>query len=152
MTGPLSTQELQLWRDFLQWSEQTISAVGADLSSHSSMSVSDFEVAVRLHEAGGEVLQRVLGEHLGWSASRLSHQLHRMEQRGLLTRSSAGHGRAVLVTLTASGSEDLASALTVHAESVRTHFLRMLHGAAPDIIPRATTPVRCPKRSGAARS
>lgn len=152
MTDPLTTQELRLWRDFLHWSEHTMAAVGADLASSSSMSVSEFEVAVRLHEADGETLQRVLGEHLGWSASRLSHQLRRMEQRGLLTRAEAGHGRSVLVTLTAFGREELSTALAVHAHSVRMHFLSTLGSKAADLIPRATSPVRCPDRTGTTRA
>ncbi|GAA3939178.1 MarR family winged helix-turn-helix transcriptional regulator [Microbacterium soli] len=152
MTDSLTTEELRLWRDFLQWTEQTMTAVGADLASNSSMSVSDFEVAVRVQEAGGVVLQRVLGEHLGWSASRLSHQLRRMEKRGLLTRPKSGHGRSMQVVLTASGRAELDSALAVHARSVREHFLSTLGSSTADIIPRATSPVRCPKRIQTARA
>lgn len=145
MSDSLSTQELQLWRSFLHWSEQTMTAVGADLAAKSSMSVSDFEVAIRLQDAGGELLQRALGEHLAWSASRLSHQLRRMEQRELISRTAAGHGRSVQVALTARGRSELESAVAVHARSVREHFLRVLGPDAAAVIPQITPATRCPR-------
>ncbi len=138
MTDTLTAEELGLWRDFLRWSEQTMAAVGADLASKSSLSVSDFEAMIRLQDAGGEMLQRDLSESLSWSASRLSHQLRRMEQRGLINRSSAGHGRSVRVALTTPGREELAAAVVVHAQSVREHFLRVVEPSAASLIPRSS--------------
>lgn len=134
MTNALTTEEVELWRGFLRWSEQTAAAVGADIASESSLSVTDFEVAIRLHDAGGELLQLELGEALGWSASRLSHQLKRMEQRGLIERSLLGRGRSVKVGLTNVGGTELSSARAVQARSVRQHFLVPLdaHLARPD--------------------
>ncbi len=126
MASRLTPEEVTLWRGFLSWSEKTIVAVGADLAAKSSLSVSDFEVAIRLKEAGGELLQLALGDALEWSASRVSHQLRRMEQRGLIVRRSAGRGRSVQVSLTDTGRAVLESAIAVHAESVRTHFLAPL--------------------------
>lgn len=136
MTDSLTAEELGLWRDFLHWSEHTMAAVGADLASRSSLSVSDFEVAIRLHDAGGELLQRELLDALAWSASRLSHQLRRMEQRGLISRSAAGHGRSLRVGLTPAGRSELDAAIAVHARSVREHFLRPLTPGAAESIPR----------------
>lgn len=138
MTDSLSAEELRLWRDFLRWSEHTTAAVGADLAARSSLSVSDFEVAIRLHDAGGELLQRELLDSLAWSASRLSHQLRRMQQRGLIARSAAGHGRSVRVALTPVGRTELACAMAVHARSVREHFLDALDPATAASIPRST--------------
>ncbi|MGB3373964.1 MAG: MarR family transcriptional regulator [Microbacterium sp.] len=137
MTDTLTAEELGLWRDFLRWSERTMAAVGADLASKSSLSVSDFEAMIRLQDAGGEMLQRELGDSLSWSASRLSHQLRRMEQRGLLSRSSAGHGRSVRVALTTLGRRDLAAAVAVHAHSVREHFLSVVDPSAASLIPHS---------------
>jgi DNA-binding MarR family transcriptional regulator len=137
MRDTLTADELGLWRDFLRWSEQTMAAVGADLAAKSSLSVSDFEAMIRLQDAGGEMLQRELSDSLSWSASRLSHQLRRMEQRGLINRSSAGHGRSVRVALTALGQTELRTAVAVHAHSVREHFLRIVEPNAASLIPRS---------------
>jgi DNA-binding MarR family transcriptional regulator len=126
MVDVLTAEEVQLWRGFLRWSEQTTAAVGADIASESSLSVTDFEVAIRLHDAGGELLQLELGEALTWSASRLSHQLKRMEQRGLIERSPLGRGRSVKVGLTELGGIELSSARAVQARSVHQHFLKPL--------------------------
>jgi DNA-binding MarR family transcriptional regulator len=126
MTDALTADEVELWRGFLRWSEQTTAAVGADIASESSLSVTDFEVAIRLQDAGGELVQLALGEALGWSASRLSHQLRRMEQRGLINRSLLGRGRSVVVSLTEAGGREVLSARAVQARSVRQYFLRPL--------------------------
>jgi DNA-binding MarR family transcriptional regulator len=148
MVGTLTTEEVELWRGFLRWSEQTTAAVGADIASESNLSVTDFEVAIRLHDSGGELLQLELGEALGWSASRLSHQLRRMEQRGLIERSPLGRGRSVRVMLTELGSVELSSARAIQARSVRQHFLSPLdtHVARKDF---AATCAAAAKQLGA---
>jgi DNA-binding MarR family transcriptional regulator len=119
----LTAEEVELWRAFLRWSEETTAAVGAEIAATSDLSVTDFEVAIRLHDAGGELSQLTLGESLGWSASRLSHQLRRMESRGLVTRSPLGRGRAMKVVLTEPGRRELSSARAVQARSVRRYFI-----------------------------
>jgi DNA-binding MarR family transcriptional regulator len=123
----LSAQEQSLWRGFLAWSETVLALVGSDLVNATGLSRPDFEILVRLHEAPGNTLtQRDLGESLGWSASRLSHQLERMETRDLLTRVDTGTGRLRDVGLTEYGAEQIGEAIRVHATAVRTHFLGSL--------------------------
>ena len=126
-SATLSAPEQSLWRGFLAWSETVLALVGSDLVNATGLSRPDFEVLVRLHEApGGTLTQRDLGESLGWSASRLSHQLERMEGRDLLTRVDKGTGRLRDVGLTEHGAQEIREALRVHAAAVRTHFLGSL--------------------------
>ncbi|AAT88826.1 hypothetical protein ATY41_12155 [Leifsonia xyli subsp. xyli] len=135
MAEKLSPEDVSAWRGFLRWSETVVAAVAADLASRSSMSVSDFEVAARLAEADG-LPQGELASSLEWSASRLSHQLKRMEQRQLIMREATGHGRALTVTLTPVGRSEFVAAAHVHAESVRAHFLDRLEDADRAVIRR----------------
>jgi DNA-binding MarR family transcriptional regulator len=126
-SATLSAPEQSLWRGFLAWSETVLALVGSDLVNATGLSRPDFEVLVRLHEApGGTLTQRDLGESLGWSASRLSHQLERMEERDLLTRVDTGTGRLRDVGLTEHGAQEIGEAVRVHAIAVRTHFLGSL--------------------------
>jgi DNA-binding MarR family transcriptional regulator len=126
-SATLSAPEQSLWRGFLAWSETVLALVGSDLVNATGLSRPDFEILVRLHEApGGTLTQRDLGESLGWSASRLSHQLERMEARDLLTRVDTGTGRLRDVRLTEYGAQEIGEAVRVHATAVRTHFLSSL--------------------------
>jgi DNA-binding MarR family transcriptional regulator len=59
-----------------------------------------------------------------WEKSRLSHQLTRMEDRGLIKRESAEG--AVVIRLTKLGHQKLTEGLPVRAESVKRHFLQRL--------------------------
>src|SRR3981081_1829012 len=110
----LSDPEQSLWRGFLAWSETVLALVGSDLVNATGLSRPDFEVLVRLQEApGGTLTQRDLGESLGWSASRLSHQLERMEGRDLLTRVDKGTGRLRDVGITEYGAEEIGEAIPI---------------------------------------
>ncbi|MFB6817509.1 MarR family winged helix-turn-helix transcriptional regulator [Streptomyces sp. NPDC056347] len=120
---PLTGEEQELWRSFLSWSEQVVSLVSKDLAV-AGISVPDYQVLVRVHEGVGHSLgQFELSNSLGWSPSRLSHQLSRMEKKGMLTRTEVGTGRLMQVTLTDHGKELIKNAISVHAKSVRRHFL-----------------------------
>src|ERR1700730_19461015 len=93
-SAALSAPEQSLWRGFLTWSETVLALVGSDLVNATGLSKPDYEVLVRLHQApGGALTQRDLGESLGWSPSRVSHQLERMETRDLITPVEPGTGR-----------------------------------------------------------
>lgn len=125
----LKDDEQALWRGFLSWSESVVAEVGTALTAASGLSVSDFQVLIRLDDAAGEQDQKALGTVLEWSASRLSHQLSRMEGRGLVRRTEVGHGRLMRVTLTASGSQVLSDAKDALGQAVREHFLDPLKPA-----------------------
>jgi DNA-binding MarR family transcriptional regulator len=68
--------------------------------------------------------QNALAESTGWHRSRLSHQLTRMEQRGLLTRHGVDGG--VEVRLTDTGRDRAKAARPVHAAAVRRHLIDRL--------------------------
>lgn len=123
-SATLSASEQALWRGFLAWSETVLALVARDLFNATGLSRPDFEILVRLNEAPkGKLTQRDLGASLGWSPSRVSHQLERMQARDLVTRVDAGTGRLRDVRLTQQGAREIRTAVRVHAAAVRTHFL-----------------------------
>jgi DNA-binding MarR family transcriptional regulator len=64
-----------------------------------------------------------LAAQIGWERSRLSHQLRRMEERGLTERrTGAEDGRTTNVVLTASGRRAIEGAAPGHVDLVRRLF------------------------------
>ena len=64
-----------------------------------------------------------LAAQIGWERSRLSHQLRRMEERGLTERrASTEDGRTTNVVLTARGRQAIAYAAPGHVDLVRSLF------------------------------
>ena len=58
------------------------------------MSIADFSVLVQLSEHADERMRVLeLARALRWEKSRLSHQLTRMQQRGLIERSNCSEDR-----------------------------------------------------------
>lgn len=123
--GALTPAEMQTWRAFRSWTESIVAGVSAELASETDLSVADCQVLVRLGESTtGQLGQLELGESLMWSPSRLSHQLGRMANRGLVSRTPAGTGRLMTIALTDAGCRALGPAQAAHGRAVRKHFLQ----------------------------
>jgi len=117
--------------------EEVLGRVGRDISEATGLSGSEFGVLSRLSGIGkGQMRQQELANVMGWEKSRLSHQLTRMEDRGLIKRKS--EEGAVLIVLTKFGKEKLGEALPVRAESVKRHFLSRLSQDQIDTIVRVS--------------
>lgn len=138
-TERLTDAEQQLWRDFLAFSEGVTAHVARDLTESTGLSVSDFEILVRLQESPEHALeQRALVDSLGWSPSRTSHQISRMQRRRLVERRGNGSGRAVTIALTEQGLGRVEHAAAVHAASVRRNFLSQFdHDLLQQVLSRA---------------
>ncbi len=66
---------------------------------------------------------RELGAEVDWERSRLSHQISRMEKRGLVTREAcADDARGSMVRLTDKGREAIEAAAPTHVDNVRRLF------------------------------
>ncbi|MBE5477813.1 hypothetical protein E3G68_005146 [Mycobacteroides abscessus] len=134
--GPLTPEESFTWRCFLRWSEAVTSVVERKLVEDVAVSQADYSILVRLAEAGGTIPRQTLETSLSWSASRLSHQLARMEARGLLRRANAGVGRNINVELTVVGSDLFEAAEVIHGDAVRADFLSTLPRAVAEFFQR----------------
>ncbi len=134
----LSPRELRVWHAFLLMGEDVLGRVGRDIAQATGLSGPEFGVLSRLAALGkGEMRQKALVRVMNWDKSRLSHQLTRMQQRGLIERRSAD-GNTILVVLTELGREKLEAAHPVHAESVRRNLLSRLTPQQVDTIVRVS--------------
>ncbi len=117
----LNDEEQALWRLILAGMRKIDRVMDDTLQGGSDLSSSEFAVLVTLSEADDHSLRlRALCGSLDWDRSRTSHQITRMERRGLVTkRKSEGDARGVVVTLTDEGMRRLRSAAPDHVESVR---------------------------------
>jgi DNA-binding MarR family transcriptional regulator len=121
----LTDDETRLWHAWKVAADTVRARVAEQLDASTGLSDPDFGILTRLEDLGGGSLrQNELGASMGWHRSRLSHQLTRMEQRGLLVRSTVPGG--VLVTSTAQGRTRIAEARPVHARAVREALVAVI--------------------------
>ena len=110
----LNDDEQELWRLMLAASRKISRVIDDTLQAESDLSSSEFAVLVSLSEAENHSLRlRDLCAVLDWDRSRTSHQVTRMEKRGLVTKAkSPGDARGVLVCLTDEGMRRLEAAIS----------------------------------------
>lgn len=130
MSGPrwLNEQESRAWRGYRRMQDLLDLQITRDLASDTGLSWADYTVLVVLSESPGHRMRQLdLAARTFWSKSRLSHQLSRMEDRGLVRREEqAGNSRAIDAVLTPEGLGVIESAAPKHLDSVRRHFIDLL--------------------------
>ncbi|MEM9201941.1 MAG: MarR family winged helix-turn-helix transcriptional regulator [Actinomycetota bacterium] len=131
MTEPawLDASEARLWRTWVRLNHELMSALGAQLSRESGLSDADYAVLVPLSESADGVLQaRDLREQIFWDRSRLSHQIRRMEERGLLAREPCpDDARSSMVRITSTGLAAITEAAPGHVAATRRHVFDHLN-------------------------
>ena len=117
----LNDGEQELWRLMLAASRKVDRVIDETLQAGSNLSSSEFAVLVALSEAPEQRLRlHELCTQLEWDRSRASHQVTRMEKRGLLTKEpDEEDARGINVCVTHVGLEHLRRAAPEHVESVR---------------------------------
>jgi DNA-binding MarR family transcriptional regulator len=143
MTAKLSDEELELWRAFFLMRRQLDLTLERRLQADAGISSADFAILVSLYEEPTKRLRAGhIGDLIGWEKSRVSHQLSRMEQRGLVKREECGDdARGVWIVLTAEGSRSVLSAMRDHNEAVRQYFFDLLDDDELAVIQRISTRV-----------
>lgn len=137
MTEPrwLDEREARLWRAFLEMRRHLDGAIERQLAD-AGLSTADYQLLVPLSEAteDGE-RARDLGRGVSWDRSRLSHQLRRMEQRGLIQRRTClTDGRGTMISLTAAGRKAVEAAAPGHVAVVRRSFVDLLSAQEIDVL------------------
>lgn len=124
----LDPVEERAWRGFRRIMTLLPPRIERDLRSDSKLSAADYEVLSNLSEAPDQSYRLMdLADRLLWSRSRLSHQVDRMEQRGLLARCGCDDdGRGAIAQLTDLGVAAIEAAAPGHVESVRANFIDRL--------------------------
>jgi DNA-binding MarR family transcriptional regulator len=130
MTRPreFDAEEAAVWQAYLDLFRGLRSALDRQLLRDSGLSAADYALLAPLSESDGGLLRaRDLGRRVGWERSRLSHQVTRMERRGLVCRERCGDDqRGYMVRLTEAGRTAIEAARPQHLETVRRYFLEPL--------------------------
>jgi DNA-binding MarR family transcriptional regulator len=127
----LTPAEERAWRAWLAMTERLRAQVARDLLVDSGLSDADYLVLVQLSEADGRrVRMNDLAARLNWSKSRLSHQLARMQARGLVEREECpSDARGAFAVLGRAGLAEIERAAPQHVASVRRHLIDVLDPA-----------------------
>ena len=117
----LSDDQQRAWRSWLRVGRLLTVALHDQLQTDSDLSFPDFDVLTDLSEAEGQRLRvGELARSLQWERSRVSHQVRRMEGRGLVRREDcADDARGAFVVLTPAGLDAVERAAPGHARTVR---------------------------------
>lgn len=121
MTRWLTEEEQRAWRGLLQMTSQLNARANRLLLQEYGISLADYEVLVALSEApDGQLRVFEVADALAWEQSRVSHQLARMQRRGLITREGcATDARGAFAVLTTAGRAAIVRAAPAHVEQVR---------------------------------
>jgi DNA-binding MarR family transcriptional regulator len=113
------------------------------LAADSSLSFPDYEVLVALTDhPEGRLRLYQLADRLGWEKSRLSHQVRRMAERGLVSRERCvDDRRGFFVATTPLGRREIAAAAPDHVEAVRALFIKPLTAAHLEAITSAAAAI-----------
>ncbi|MGW1345800.1 MarR family winged helix-turn-helix transcriptional regulator [Kribbella sp. NPDC002412] len=124
----LDAREARLWQSYRDAYRELMRALETRLISNSGLSGADYALLHPLSVAEDGVLRtRDLGKSVGWERSRLSHQVSRMEKRGLVCREECvSDARGSMVRLTDVGRKAIEAAAPDHVDAVRTYFFDQL--------------------------
>ena len=117
----LTEDEQRAWRGLLRMTAQLNARMNRQLQDDYGISLPDYDVLVVLSEAP-QGRQRVfeLADALAWEQSRVSHQLARMQRRGLVARQECPtDARGAFAVLTEAGRAAIERAAPAHVEMVR---------------------------------
>jgi DNA-binding MarR family transcriptional regulator len=130
---------MRAWRAYVIGSELLRKQLNRELQDRHGMTLADYEVLVRLSEPEGRRMRMaVLANEVASSKSRLSHQITRLENAGLVRRVDCGDdARGVFAELTDKGMDLLRATAPTHVSGVRAHLIDLLSGAEQEAL--ATT-------------
>lgn len=125
---PLDQQEQCAWRHFLAMQRQLMGQLGRRLQREAGLSFADYEILGHLVDSpAGRMRSFEIGRLSQWEKSRLSHQLSRMQQRGLVERQVCTKDpRYSEVVLTEEGRDAFARASDAYGDDVRQLFVEAL--------------------------
>ena len=124
----LTAEQQVSWRSFLLGSARLTDALNRQLEAESGISLSEYEILVRLSEAADRTIRMSeLAAAVVQSRSRLTHTVTRMEKQGLVRRETClDDGRGVNCVLTVEGYDFLVEAAPGHVRAVRENLVDLL--------------------------
>ncbi|WP_282693247.1 MarR family transcriptional regulator [Streptomyces sp. CC208A] len=138
----LTDAEQCAWRTFLDVQRMLTHQLERDLQPF-GLTMNDYEILVNLSESAERRLRMSdLAAATLQSKSRLSHQITRMENAGLVERVNCeSDRRGLYAVLTDHGMETMRKVAPHHVESVRDHFIDRLTPEALDALHASLKPV-----------
>jgi DNA-binding MarR family transcriptional regulator len=126
----LTEEEQRAWRAYIRLAQLLMRQLDRDLHPF-GLSMHDYEILVELSEAPHSRMRMTeLADRTAQSRSRLSHQINRMETRGLVSREGCeGDKRGTFAVLTDRGAATIGKVAPFHVASVREHFINQLDPA-----------------------
>lgn len=121
----LDDREQRFWRSYLDLVRELERTLQHELDESSGLSGPEFAVLVPLSEsAEGQMRARELCQELRWDRTRLSHQVIRMEKRGLVRRAAcADDARGSVIEITEVGRRAIEDAAPAHVDAVRKYLI-----------------------------
>jgi DNA-binding MarR family transcriptional regulator len=134
----VTDEEWDVWRAFMLMRGQLDRALADRLEANAGISSADYVVLVELFEAPERRLRASrLAAFIAWEKSRLSHQLTRMEQRGLVQRTDCEDDlRGKWVVLTNDGRRAVLKAMRDHNHAIREYFFDVLDDEEKAVLQR----------------
>ena len=139
----LNEREERAWRA-LQFMQMRLEAeIVRQLAMGSGLSYPDYLVLVALTDhPDGRLRLFELGRVLGWEKSRVSHQVARMAERGLVKKEKCDSDRrGAYVAVTRKGRNEIGAAAPGHVATVRRLFVDVLTPEQLDVIADAAKAV-----------
>lgn len=132
----LTEREMHAWIGYRRMRLLLDLALQRELAGQSGLSEADYDVLSNLSTAPDQRMRLTdLARYMRWSTSRLSHQITRMQQRGLADREEcADDGRGSMLVLTTEGMAAIEAAAPGHVASVRKHFIDLLSPEEIDVL------------------
>jgi len=121
----LEADQQASWRGFVVGVTLLLDRLDADLQHAYDVSLTEYEILVRLSERPERSMRMAqLADALAHSRSRVTHTVARMQNAGLVSRSTSPEdGRGIVCTLTDAGYALLVEAAPVHVEGVRDYLV-----------------------------
>ena len=138
----LTEEEQRAWRAYIRLAQLLMRQLDRDLHRF-GLSMHDYEILVELSEAPRKRMRMTeLADRTAQSRSRLSHQINRMETKGLVIREGCeGDKRGTFAVLTDHGLATIGKVAPFHVASVREHFVDQLNPAELTALTEAYMPV-----------
>lgn len=121
----LDQRQQHSWRAYVLGTTLLLDRLDRELRHHHDISLTEYEVLVRLSEQPGRRMRMaLLAEAMCHSRSRVTHTIARMEKDDLVERAQASaDGRGVEAVMTDAGRERLELAAPTHVNGVREHLV-----------------------------
>lgn len=127
-TEQLTDSQITAWTNYQRMRLRLTERMNKQMTDKTGLSEADFEILIALTETSAESVRAIaLRCGLEWEKSRLSHQLKRMEARGLVMREDCVEdNRGAVIRVTEHGRKLATEARAYYEEALREYVIDVL--------------------------